>query len=151
MQIVQCSLSVCTAQNSQGPVGAAPSRPRRRMSGRCMVCWALLAGLCVLPSAAGTCATFAAWVRTDKVVPGPITNCGVGTCNKLHGFFAVHVAPDAKSILVTMQITSESGAGARTVTGAGIFGPALADQVFFCCNCARTVHVFAHSYIRNVK
>ena len=113
---------------SQGPSGA-PSWLRGRMGGRCMASWVLLAGLCMLPSAAGTCANFAAWLRTDKVVPGPINDCGGGTCSLTNGFFAVHVAPDAKSIVVTMQITSRPGSGGRLPTHAGIFGPALADQV----------------------
>jgi len=98
------------------------------------VAWAsmALAGLClmaVLPAAEGTCATFAAWLRPENVMPTGAM-CGGSPCgHNVTAFATLTVAPDAKSVVVTMQVTATGDAVDRHFTGAGIFGPALANQV----------------------
>lgn len=91
-----------------------------------------LAGLCllaVLPTAEGTCATFAAWLRPENVMPSGAM-CGGSPCgHSVTAFATLTVAPDSQSVVVTMQVTATGVAVDRQFTGAGIFGPALAGQV----------------------
>lgn len=93
--------------------------------------WAAVAlvGLCMVPTAMGTCATFAAWLRSENVKPTGAMCGGVPCGTDVTAFATLTVAADAKSVVVTMQVTAKGGAAGRKFTGAGIFGPALAGQV----------------------
>ena len=52
-----------------------------------------------------TCATFAAWLRSEHLAAaGAAPICGGTLCSNLEGFATITVAPDAQSITVTLQV-----------------------------------------------